>query len=442
MATEGFPSSGQTMGLGGLLRAWREAAGARQGRQITQLDMAMTVGRSERWYRGLERGATTRSLDRTQCEALAELLQLTRDESHALLLYNNLGITGCPEAASDPRVRSALRLIIDKQMPDPTYLCDSRWNILAYNRAMAEWWPWVIEPGANLMRWALTDPEARTQYHDWHQHAAAYVRLLKYAMATPGPDPDLLGLINDVCKDPDVRRIWDTVHEHGQNRDGHVFRMSVPVLDWEAVEVVSHVLYPAGLPDCRLVVITWWTEEDDGERDPLGGVRNAWAQQPSLADAGGRVAAAEGMKGPARSQRRTAQTLAGRLSVPSAGDAAALAAEDRIELPILSKMIGADVQLTLSPSTRTVIWAVRDDEGEWTISEVDAYNVVVRMPHAVTEPAAREEMLHLTRAVLPDNPEAAIAKIDELAAQARARIDILLDIRVDLANAVLDGIKG
>lgn len=441
METARFPSSGQTMGLGGLLRAWREAAGARQGRQITQLDMAMTVGRSERWYRNLERGATTRSLDRSQCEALAELLLLTRDESHALLLYNNLGITGCPDAVSDPRVRSALRLLIDKQMPDPTYLCDRRWNILAYNRAMAEWWPWVMEPGANLMRWALTDPEARAQYHDWRQHAAAYVRLLKYAMATPGPDPDLLGLISDVCKDPDVHHIWNTVHEHSQNRDGHVFRMSVPVLDWETVEVVSHVLYPASLPDCRLVVITWWTEEDDGERNPLGGVRNASEKMPSTGDAGGQAVSAERTEAVARSQRRAAQAFAGRVSMPSAGDAAALAAEDRIALPILSKMVGANVQLTLSPSTRTVIWAVREDDGEWTISEVDAYNVVVRMPHAFTEPAARDEMVCLTRSVLPHDPEAAVAKIDELDEQARARIDMLRDVRVELESASCSSVR-
>ncbi|MFE2144226.1 XRE family transcriptional regulator [Streptomyces sp. NPDC059456] len=429
-------SSGQTMGLGGLLRAWRTAASVRRGRPVTQLDVAMAVGRSERWYRALECGATTRSLDRVQCEALAELLQLDRDESHALMLYNNLGITGTSDAG-DPRVRSALRLLIDKQMPDPTYLCDSRWNILAYNQAMAEWWPWVMEPGANLMRWALTSPEARVQYHNWHQHVGAYVRLLKYAMASPSPDPELLGLISDVCKDPDVLRIWETVHEHCQNRDGHVFKMSLPALNWETVEVVSHVLYPAGLPDCRFVVITWWTDEDDDERDPLGGVRHEWDQAAPPAKAGEPRPVSRSAN-VASSQRRVSRALAGRLSVPTIEAAAALAADDRIALPVLSKMIDPDVQLTLSPSTRTVIWAVKEGDGEWAISEVDAYNVVVRMPHAVIEEAAREEVLHLMRAVLPVDPENAKAEIQEQLSQARARIDLLDAIHSELEKRHLD----
>ncbi|MEU6670989.1 hypothetical protein [Streptomyces sp. NPDC046727] len=63
----------------------------------------------------------------------------------------------------------------------------------------------------------------------------------------------------------------------GETRDGHVFRMYVPTLDWETIEVVNHVLYPASMPDCRFVVITRIEGHGDDERDALGGVRDAWA---------------------------------------------------------------------------------------------------------------------------------------------------------------------
>ncbi|MGM0347548.1 MmyB family transcriptional regulator [Streptomyces sp. Adlamb9] len=70
-----------------------------------------------------------------------------------------------------------MRLLIDRQMPSPAYLCDRHWNIIGFNTSMAEWRPsWVMEPGANLIRWALTVPEARAQYQDWDKHASAYVK--------------------------------------------------------------------------------------------------------------------------------------------------------------------------------------------------------------------------------------------------------------------------
>ncbi|WND17540.1 hypothetical protein RI060_09365 [Streptomyces janthinus] len=37
---------------------------------------------------------------------------------------------------------------------------------------MARWFPWVLEPGANLMRWVLTATAAREQIVDWPRHAA------------------------------------------------------------------------------------------------------------------------------------------------------------------------------------------------------------------------------------------------------------------------------
>ncbi|MET9507749.1 helix-turn-helix transcriptional regulator [Streptomyces flavidovirens] len=419
------------MGFGGQLRAWRKAAGRARGRTVTQEEAGEAIDRSERWYRALESGATRR-LDRKQCDALAELFQLDRDDHHALLLYNNLNTSATSASpAVDPRVRSALRLLIDKQMPDPTYLTDSKWNILAFNQAMAEWWPWVMEPGANLMRWALLHPEARGQYHDWHQHAAAYVRLLKYALAGNPQDPELLGLIGDVCKDTDVRKIWDTVQEHSVNRDGHLFRMSIPALNWDTVDVVSHVMYPASLPDCRLVVITWWTAEGEEERDPLGGVRNAWAKEHPTAPATHN----EEAKTDEAARRKLAHTLTRRIAMPTAEEAADLAGEDGINLPVLSRMIGPDAQLTLSPSTHSVIWAVKEDDGMWGISEVDAYTVIVRLAEAALKDEAWQEMLLLTRAVLPADAAKAVARIQQLVPQLEARIRLLKTIHRDLWEA-------
>ncbi|MFB9556912.1 MmyB family transcriptional regulator [Streptomyces roseoviridis] len=413
------------MGFAGQLRSWRRAAGERRGRRVTQGECAKAIDRSERWYRDLERGAGRHRLDRKQCDDLADLLQLDRDEFIALLLYNNLGTNTAAGGGVDSRVRTGLRLLIDKQMPSPTYLCDANWNILGYNQSMAEWWPWVMEPGANLMRWALTSQEARAQYHDWHRHAVEYVRMLKFALAGRGDSGELMELIGDVCKDHEVRRIWETCGELTENRDGHVFRMSIPAMGWEPIDVVSHVLYPANFPDCRFVVITWWAKEDD-------------EAEPADVDAalGSRSSEAHGEKSQeqpsAAARRRVAHAITGRLSVRTAEDAAALAGDDGIALPVLSRMIGPNCQLTLSPSTQTVIWAVQEADGEWGISEVGAYTLIVKIPDAAMVDEAREEMKRLTRAILPADPKQAVARIQALLPQLRKRIQNLEEVWRDL----------
>ncbi|MCM2392035.1 helix-turn-helix transcriptional regulator [Streptomyces albipurpureus] len=417
----GTPRPGQVMGLGGLLRAWRTTAGTRLGNTLTQQDVAEAVGRSERWYRNLENGATAKPLDRKQCEALADVLDLGRDERHALLLHNNGGSLDVRSQELGPRARSALRLLIDKQMPSPAYLCDSNWNILGYNQTMAEWFPWVMEPGANLMRWALTTPEARQTYHDWGQHAVAFTSLLKFALAGRGNNPELPQLIADVCKDPEVRHIWETYNELVENRDGDVYRMSFAALDWEPVDLVSHVLHPASLPDCRLVVITWLQEED--ERDILE------SAAPTEAESVGQKC--RGSKSPAH-PRLLAHALTGRLFVPTAQQAAALAGDDGLALPVISQMIGPNCQLTLSPRTQTVIWATKEDDDRWGVAEVDAYTVIVRVPQAAPLPAAYHEVKALTRAVLPAEPADAVDRIQILISQLKARISLLEEIHRDL----------
>ncbi|WP_328297228.1 helix-turn-helix transcriptional regulator [Streptomyces sp. NBC_00435] len=378
---------GQVMGFAGLLKAWRASASARRGRTITQKEAAAAIKRSVRSYGAIERGATATRLTSEQCEALAELLMLSRDERRALMLHS-LGTL--PETAPrrpDPRVKKALQLFIDQQMPSPAYLSDGTWSILAYNHGMAEWWPWVTGPDANLMRWALLSPEARVQYSDWEKHAEVYVRLLKFALASRSGDKALLRLISDVCADPDVDRIWKTHYDLGADRDGHVFHMNVPALG-ETVEVVSHVLFPASLPECRLVVITWveGDESNSHSLDALGGVRDSWAERAS------------GVRHDSRDWTRPAEIPRRSVSCCTPDEAAALAGDGGIHLPALSKHVGPDVRLTLSPSSGSVIWATQEC-GRWAVAEFDASAVLSHFPLA-QDPDTTTELDALTRTTL------------------------------------------
>jgi transcriptional regulator with XRE-family HTH domain len=417
--------AGQYMGFSALLRRWRKERGVTQPRAARALSM------SERTYRKIERGATPPRLTRAQCESFAALLDLDRDERHALLLYNIGSDLAPPSGAGHPELQQALRLLINRQMPSPAYLCDQHWNILGFNTAMAEWWPWVMDPDANLIRWALAAPEARTQYQDWDKHASAYVKILKFAQATRPNDVELRQLVDDVKKDPDVRHIWETEHDMGETRDGHVFRMNIPVLDWETVEVVSHVLYPASMPDCRFVVITWVEGAGDDERDALGGARNAWAattaDQNDVAMAQ-RRAQNRAAEDAATRWRREASALASRTVVATLEEAVALAGPNGIPLPAISVALDPDAQLTLSPDRRTVVWAAEEAGGGWAITHVSPVTVIRRVPKNRLEGACLTEMRQLVRAALPPDPSEATARLGKLLDEQDAEHSLFLDV--------------
>ncbi|WP_232626993.1 helix-turn-helix transcriptional regulator [Streptomyces alfalfae] len=397
-------------GFGSLLYRWRKDA------RVTQVQAGRALGMGERTYRDLEKGATPPRFTPAQCESLSTLLGLDTEERHALLLHNIGTNLIPPRGAGHPQLQQALRLLIDLQMPSPAYLCDQHWNIIAFNTVMAEWWPWVMRPGANLILWALTSTEARTQYQDWDQHASAYVRMLKFAEAVRANDGKLRELIETVKKAPDARRIWETEMAMGETRDGHDFRMNVPALGWQTVEVVSHVLYPASMPECRFVVITC-VKGAEAESGAFGGARDAWAAttagqedveatqwhtQNRLAEA----AAVRRQREPAAFERRR--------FVGSAAEAAALAGKHSVSMPAISAVVGPGVQLTLAPEQRSVVWAVKEAPGSWSVTQVTPATVVAGIPRDVMLGGCLPEVLQLVRAAMPTQDEAAAARVKQL----------------------------
>ncbi|MEU8482322.1 helix-turn-helix transcriptional regulator [Streptomyces sp. NPDC048641] len=418
------------MGFGALLYGWRKSA------RVTQVQAGRALGMGERTYRDLEKGATPPRFTPAQCESLATLLGLDTEERHALLLYNIGTNLIPPRGAGQPQLQQALRLLIDRQMPSPAYLCDQHWNIIAFNTAMAEWWPWVMQPGANLILWALTSPEARTQYQDWDKHASAYVKMLKFAQAARKDDDKLRELIDKVKKDRDARHLWEAGREMGETRDGHVFRMNVPALGWETAEVVSHVLYPASMPQCRFVVITW-VEGGEEEHDALGGTRNAWAATTANPDdvevaqwhERNRVA-----EDAATRWRREAATLASRMVVATPEEAGALAGKNGIPMPVISKLMGPDAQLTLAPEQSTVVWAVEEAVGCWSVTHVRPATVIARVSREAVHGACLAEVLQLVRAALPAEADAATARIRQLLEERDTEQRVLREVLNKIEN--------
>ncbi|MEE1788530.1 helix-turn-helix transcriptional regulator [Streptomyces sp. SP17BM10] len=241
-------------GLASLLRDWRARAGRRLGlgKPLPQMTVATTLGMSERWYRDLERGGSAR-FDPRLLGRLADVLLLDADERASLYLYAMGGTPAVGPYA--PEDLSSLQELVDRQMPQPAYLADHAWNVVGFNSAAAAWFPWVARPGANFVRWLLTDPEARAQMADWTRQARMTLAMIRFAMAGYPGDEQLVALLTEVLRDPVCRRLWAGRACVVANRDGDRFSLHLPHVRPEPVEVVAQVLSPGGRPDLRFVVL-------------------------------------------------------------------------------------------------------------------------------------------------------------------------------------------
>ncbi|MFI5868331.1 helix-turn-helix domain-containing protein [Streptomyces sp. NPDC051546] len=244
--------------LSDLLRAWRADAGKRAGRDkpISQKEIAKRAEVSERWYRSLEGGHPV-SLTGDVLERLAAALALGPDER--MVLYTqayggNTPLEPSIEGTDEGALQALIRLV---EMPEklPHYLTDHTWNILAYNPMMLEWFPWVGRPSANLMRWALTCPEARTQLVNWRGNAEVYLGQLRYALAGRPNDLALRKLQDELLVVPTCREIWDESLCVVAYRQGHRFSLNLSHIRPGWISVSAQVLLPAYLPGIRYVTL-------------------------------------------------------------------------------------------------------------------------------------------------------------------------------------------
>ncbi|MGW1279592.1 helix-turn-helix transcriptional regulator [Streptomyces tsukubensis] len=418
-------SPGQLLGHPGLLRAWRAVAGEKLGlgRPLWQVEVAEAIGRSRGWYQNLENGARPK-IDRTVLDSLAKVLLLGRDEHQALVLALMDGaLNTIPDSFGDATVRRDLQMMLDQQLPNPAYLTDRVWNIIGYNAAMAALWPWVKEPGANLIRWAMLSDEARLQYVDWRHHATEYVKLLRFASAQYPHDAELLKLITDVQADLVCGRFWDTdIAAVSESRDGHLFKMILPSMDYQPVEVISHVLFPVSLPGARAVIITWaGTDEDAAPAAVTGQPTDRTPERPSV-------------PWPDLPPVLSGQAVRRLTATPA--EAVELAGPHAVRLPLLGALLGRDdCHLVLDPDAGTVIRSTRHADGEWDVRESSAADLLYELPAGAPAGDTLAEYKLLLRAALPSDPLEASRACENRLREAQIRAETLAEIQDELAGS-------
>ncbi|GCD41721.1 helix-turn-helix domain-containing protein [Streptomyces paromomycinus] len=243
--------------LGDFLRNWRgrrdptqvpgftATFGHRDRRGVTQAETAALTGVTEGWYRRLESGRIERP-KAEWLERIVRILDLDEAQRHTLFVYAR-GQVPPPLYRPDGTVDPSTSALIQVQ-PWPAYLSDAAWDVLLYNTACEQDWPWM-KHGVNVMIWALTYPEARLQLIDWEESWAKPMASQLRLAAAEQPDNRRLAEVVAEIKErdkvaarlltddlttvthPDGDRRWLYLPGHGDEEFEVTFRCFAPLSD-------------------------------------------------------------------------------------------------------------------------------------------------------------------------------------------------------------------
>jgi transcriptional regulator with XRE-family HTH domain len=178
------------------LRRWRLA------RRMSQLDLALLAGTTQRHVSFIEQGRSRPG--RSIVLRLAEAMELTLRERNELLLAAGFA-PAFPESAIDDEalrpVRQALDTILDGHLPYPAIVVRPYGILVTANQAFEVFNegvdPALLEPPANMFRHALHPdglaPRVRN-LPEWGRHITEHLR----AVLVRSPDPELEELLAEL----------------------------------------------------------------------------------------------------------------------------------------------------------------------------------------------------------------------------------------------------
>jgi transcriptional regulator with XRE-family HTH domain len=153
MAQQAFSSRPQR--VGDLIKDWRTR------RRMSQLDLALEAGVSQRHLSFVESGRSSPSRD--MVETLCEHLELPLRERNVVLLSAGFAPAYAERRLSDPSMaaaRSAVELVLKAHEPNPALAVDRWWNLVMANASVGPLLSLIedktlLEGQANVLRMSL-----------------------------------------------------------------------------------------------------------------------------------------------------------------------------------------------------------------------------------------------------------------------------------------------
>ena len=184
--------------------------GRRRAPGLRREEVASLAGVAVSWLARLEQGRA-HSVSPEVLAALAQALRLDDVERAHLFALAGLraersttpGTAKTP--ATPPRliVTPALRTLLDALDPNPAYLLDRGWNIVAFNAAEAALFPGLLRSGdspPNLLALIFGDDDLRRLMVDHHEEQARLVAQFRVHCTDWPDDPELSARIESLAK--------------------------------------------------------------------------------------------------------------------------------------------------------------------------------------------------------------------------------------------------
>lgn len=201
----------------GLPRARRRRTPGLRREEVAQL---AAIGVT--WYTWLEQGREINPSPQV-LEAIARTLRLDSHERNHL--FTLAGLPPAPPTDDCARLFPTARAIIDQLEPNPACVMNARWDVIAYNRTYASFFPDLESlPGGdrNCLWLAFTDPEWRRVLVDWDDSVSTMVAEYRAAMADHLDDPVWRSLVDRLLvASPEFEGYWlrhDVRQMEGQSR--------------------------------------------------------------------------------------------------------------------------------------------------------------------------------------------------------------------------------
>ena len=160
------------------------------------------------WLAKLEQGRA-HAVSPDVLDALAHALRLGTAERSHLFALAGLRAEGADVPA--PRVTQALRTLLTALEPNPAYLLDRAWNIVAWNEAEAELFPGLVQHDGtpNLLELVFHDAQLARLMADHDEECVRLVSQLRAHYADWPDDPELDDVIDRLLgSSPRFAALW------------------------------------------------------------------------------------------------------------------------------------------------------------------------------------------------------------------------------------------
>lgn len=218
----------------------------------------MLAGVGVSWVSRLEQGRVTTTAPEV-LDALARALRLRPDERAHLFVLAEMADPAPPPAR--PRPPDGAVALLDALEPNPAYVLDHRWTMVAWNRAEARLFPPLADavPGTvNLLELVVADPRLRELMADWPAETARLVGQFR-AHAGRRRDPAVDDLVERLsAHSVEFARLWASRDVAGFTSTQRHF--AHPVVG--DLRLVHHRLALADAPEFELVAYTPATDDD------------------------------------------------------------------------------------------------------------------------------------------------------------------------------------